>query len=101
MTTIHLLLAGLWPIVGTLSFGTIIVAACLAIACFTPSWIPVSRTTFLLIAGITAALMFAYAAGLKNEKARRDAQEHVIVEQIDDAVKNSGGKRDPFDDSSL
>lgn len=87
-------LTGLWPLLRHTTEAGIVVAALVAASVFSP----VFKREFAYAAGAVVLCMFVYAVGVHDEKVRRDAQEAVLQHQIDEAVKNSTGKKDPFDD---
>lgn len=94
---ISLFFAGLWPMLWHFGIGGVLVAGALAGAWF----LPMFRRDFLWAAAIVVFALVFESIGIHTEKARRDAQEQVIEKRVDDAVKNTDGKKDPFDDPGL
>lgn len=92
-----LFFAGLWPMIGHFGIGGVLVAGALAGAWFLPPF----RKDFLWAAAVVVFALFFEGVGIHVEKARRDAQEQVIEKRVDDAVMNTEGKKDPFDDPGI
>lgn len=99
MTTIHWLFAGAGSYIFHWGTAAGLIILCLAGAWFTPPWLPfISKVDFLYAAAGIAVFMGAYTLGAHDEKKIWLAREIVLQQQIEDAVANSGGKKDPFDD---
>lgn len=86
--------AGLWPLFSHLTEAGIVIAALVTAAVCSP----VFKREFAYAAACVALCVVIYAVGVRDEKVRRDAQEQVLQQQIDDAVRNSTGKKDTYDD---
>lgn len=88
---------GLWPLVSHITGAGLVIAGLIAAAVFSP----VFKREFAYAAAAVALGLFVYTVGVRDEKHRRDAQEAAAQTDVDDAVKHSTGKKDPFDDPRL
>lgn len=75
----------------------------LIILCLVGAWFsPLFKKDFLYAAVVIAVALFFETVGIKAEKARRDAQDQVITQTVNEAVAKSktpeGRKQnDPYD----
>lgn len=91
---LELFFAGLWPIIGRLGFGVLLIAASLAVFFTVP--IPKLKRIALWVAGTTFVIMIAYSTGVVDEKNRNSAREHVVVRQVEETAS---ADRDAVDSS--
>jgi len=92
--SIELFVAGLWVLVWHWGFGIGVIVCLIAAAWFLPVW----RKEFSYSAVVVAAVLVGYTVGIHDEKTHRDAQAAIVQKQVDQAVEQSTGKRDPWDD---
>lgn len=100
-STLQFAFAGLWPMVWHFGLGGVIIGGCLALAWFTPAWLPLPRKDLVYIAAIVGTALVFEGVGIRDEAARRDAQEKVVSTHVQDAVKKAvtdDTAKDPNDD---
>lgn len=86
--------AGLWPIVGRLGFGVVVIA--LALGWFMQPWFPVFKKTALWVAATTFVVMLAYSTGVIDANNRNRAREDAVVKREESAAAR---ERAAVDDS--
>lgn len=85
---------GIWPFIAHAGAGGSLIGALLAAAWFSP----VFKKDFVYAALVVGVATFIYGVGVHDEKHRRDALDAALQQRVEDAVKNSTGKVDPYDD---
>lgn len=88
-----ILLAGIWPIIGKLSVGAVIIGASLAWFFLAPAILGFKKTA-LWVAATTAVVLASYSIGVLDEKHRNTARENAVAAR-EEAVSNS--ERDAID----
>ena len=81
--------AGAWALAWHWGAGVFIILACLALAYFSPLY----KKWFLIAAGTVALLLIAYGVGIADQAARAHAQQKIIIEHVDEIVKESQDKK--------
>ena len=81
--------AGAWALIWHWGAGVAIIILCLALAYFSPLY----KKYFLYTAGAVALILVAYGVGIADQAARAHAQQKVIIEHVDEVVKESQDKK--------
>lgn len=96
------LFAGAWSLIWHWGVGVGLIGLCLAGAWFTPPWLPfIQKKDFLWAAAAIAIFMGGQWLGVHDERKIWLAREAKTEQTVDDAVANSKGKKDRFDDPGL
>lgn len=95
---ISLLLAGLGHLVLHFGIGAVLIALCI----FGAIYSPVGKKDFIYAAFCVALALTFWLVGVKDEKRRVAAQEHVVQINVDKAVAktktpNAKKSKDPWD----
>jgi hypothetical protein len=81
--------AGAWALIFHWGAGVALIILCLALAYFSPLY----KKYFLYAAGVIALLLVAYGVGIADQHSREKAQQKVIIDHVDEVVKESQDKK--------
>lgn len=85
---------GLWPLFSHLTEAGLVIGALVTAAVFSPFF----KRELAYAAACVALCVVIYTVGVRDEKYRRDAIEAAAQAEVDKAVRDAGGKEDPYDD---